>query len=44
MTILKAIPMALTPWFDDWVMSQVKQANALGSLVGQSKFGPKIDE
>ena len=36
MTILKAIPMALTPWFDDWVMSQVKLANALGSSQSDS--------
>lgn len=36
MTILKAIPMALTPWFDDWVMSQVKQVNSLGSKKSDS--------
>ena len=28
MTILQAPFMALTPWFDNWVMSKVKQINS----------------
>ena len=31
MTILQAPFMALTPWFDNWVMSKVKQINSAGS-------------
>ena len=30
-TMLKAIPMAFTPWFDSWVLSQVKELNSVGS-------------
>ena len=30
-TMLQAIPMAFTPWFDDWVMAKVKEINSAGS-------------